>query len=79
MYEENKANEFDECQVETSEDNYSSADTEFSWRNPMWKLEKENNLLTSNEHINLENSEDGQDENGITSVTPVRLFKYSLR
>ncbi|XP_051158340.1 TBC1 domain family member 25 [Leptopilina boulardi] len=78
-YEENKANEFDECQVETSEDNYSSADTEFSWRNPMWKLEKENNLLTSNEHINLENSEDGQDENGITSVTPVRLFKYSLR
>ncbi|XP_043467327.1 uncharacterized protein LOC122501709 isoform X2 [Leptopilina heterotoma] len=61
MYKENKVIGFEECDVETNEENCTSAADEFNWMNS----------------LNIENSEEVQDDkNGITSDTPVRIFQY---
>lgn len=72
--------EFEECDVETNEENFSSAADELDWMNSLYKGKHENNLLTSKENVIIGNSEKVQDDkNGITSDTPVGIFKYSLR
>ncbi|XP_011504997.1 PREDICTED: TBC1 domain family member 25 [Ceratosolen solmsi marchali] len=69
-----------ESEAETELPKCSPATDVFVWENPLHTLQNKQNPATPDEQVELEyDGEIIEDQNGVKSVTPIRLFKQTAR
>ncbi|KAJ8686517.1 hypothetical protein QAD02_022311 [Eretmocerus hayati] len=73
-------NDIVESEMETGIPKCSPATDVFVWENPLHSFQSKQNLATPDEQADLEyDGEILKDQNGVKSVTPIRLFKRTTR
>lgn len=71
-----RENDIVESETETELPKCSPATDVFVWENPLHSLQNKQNPATPDEQADLEyDGEILEDQNGVKSVTPIRLFK----